>query len=237
MTPALFMIQNQYQQAMGLAQQAAMAEMMGNPAAALQGFDQAIGLAGNAIGMAPQYGLAASDQEYFGFAWCSFQGARLKAAFGMMQVAMQYLAQAEQALRQAIGINPGFFGYYSGLGTVVLAQGNAAMAIQCFYSAVQRNPMDTFSQWMLSALYSSQGNTASAQHYYNVASEQMPSLPAPQSVSHGTTVKSGHASQKDWFELINNGMKLASGILGALSDKGQEGAQPSWNSGQFGFPQ
>jgi hypothetical protein len=42
-------------------------------------------------------------------------------------------------MAQAIAVNPGFFGYRSGMGTVLLVEGNAAMAAQSFLRAVQLN--------------------------------------------------------------------------------------------------
>jgi tetratricopeptide (TPR) repeat protein len=233
MTPAAIMIESQFQQGMAMAQQAATIEMMGNPMGAAQSFDQAIGLVGNAVNAAAQLGLPMTDQTFFALGWCSFHGARLKAAFGQTQVAAQYLAQAHRALAQAIAFNPGYFGYHSAMGTVLLAEENANMAAQSFLRAVQLNPMDSFSQWMLSSLHSAQGDAAGANYYYNTASGQQPSLP-PQRAPKGSA--SGKASQKEWFELINNGMKLASGVLDAFSPKGDDNqSQPMWDQNQIGY--
>ena len=233
MTPAALMIDSQFQQGMAMAQQAAMIETMGNPMGAAQTFDQAIGLVAGAINAAAQMGLPMTDQTFFGLGWCSFQGARLKAAFGQTQVAAQYIAQAHQAIAQAIAVNPGFFGYHSAMGTVLLVEGNAAMAAQSFLRAVQLNPMDAFSQWMLSSLHSAQGDAAGASYYYNAAVGQQPSLPPPQAPKRSA---SGKASQKDWFEVINNVAKLASGALDAFSSKDSDNqGQPMWDQNQFGY--
>jgi tetratricopeptide (TPR) repeat protein len=233
MTPAALMIDSQFQQGMAMAQQAAMIETRGNPMGAAQSFDQAIGLVGNAVNAASQLGLPMTDQTFFGLGWCCFHGARLKAAFGQTQVAAKYLAQAHQALAQAIAFNPGYFGYHSAMGTVLLAEENATMAAQSFLRAVQLNPMDAFSQWMLSSLHSAQGDAAGANYYYNAAVGQQPSLPPPQAPKRSP---SGKASQKEWFELMNNGMKLLSGALDAFSSKdGDNQSQPMWDQNQFGY--
>jgi hypothetical protein len=47
-----------------------------------------------------------------------------------------------------------------GHGTVLPAEENATMAAHSFLRAVQLNPMDAFSQSMLSSLHSAQGDAA-----------------------------------------------------------------------------
>jgi hypothetical protein len=67
------------------------------------------------------------------------------------------------------------------MGTVLLAEENATMAAHSFLRAVQLNPMDAFSQWMLSSLHSAQGDAASANYYYGAAVGQQPGLPSSNS--------------------------------------------------------
>lgn len=132
MMPNQFTLNQQFEQGVYLAQQAMMAEQMGNLPAAATCFDQAIALIGNTIAMATQSGIPVLDNVYFCYAFCSFNAARVKAALGMPQAAPLHLGQAFQAMEQALAMNPGFFAYHSAFAVVLLAQGNVPAAVQEF---------------------------------------------------------------------------------------------------------
>jgi tetratricopeptide (TPR) repeat protein len=232
----------QFQQGCYIAQQAMMAEQMGNLPAAAQYYDQAIGVIGNVMTMAGQYGMPILDNVFFSFAYCHFNAARVKATIGWAQFAPMHLAQAHQALNQAIAINPNFFQYHSAAGMVLLAEGNVAVAAQAFQRAIQLNPSDAWSQWMLASLYSLQGNHMASQQYYASASQMQPNLPPPQqfvqqhqasSGDGGGGHESGKATQKDWIGLINNALKFGNTVAGLFEQNhgGQSEAPspPNWN--------
>ena len=230
-----FALNQHFQQGVYCAQQAMMAEQMGNLPAAIPCYDQAIALIGNAIAIATQSGIPVLDNVYFSYAFCSFNAARVKAALGMPQASPVHLGQAFQAMQQALAMNPSFFAYHSAFAVVLLAQGNVAGAIQEFQRAVQLNPTDGFSQWMLSLLYTSMGNTAVAIQYYAAAQQAQPNLPPPQQYLHPAVAAAGGGSSQskhDWFELIGNGLKLANSIVGAFqssSGGGGSSQTPDWS--------
>src|ERR1035437_4143719 len=116
MPDALGALNQQFQQGCYVAQQAAMAEQMGNVFAACQLYDQAIGLIANTIGMATQYGIPVTDNVFFSVAYYHFNAARLKAAAGWPQAVPAHLNFALQAVSQAIAINPNVYLYHSGAG-------------------------------------------------------------------------------------------------------------------------
>jgi tetratricopeptide (TPR) repeat protein len=240
-------LNQQFQQGCYFAQQAMMAEQMGNLAGAAQGFDQAIAIIGNSMGMAGQYGVQVTDSVLFSYAICHFNAARVKTMAGWSQFAPMHLSQAHQALSQAIAINPGFFQYHSAAGVLLLAEGNVAGAMQSFQRAVQLNPMDSWSQWMLASLYQVQGNAMASNQYYAAASRIQPGLPPPQQFvqQHQSgppalpgSGGSGKASQHDWVEMATTALKFGNSFLGMLQGSGGGGQdqQPNWNQGwnQFG---
>src|SRR5262249_47338468 len=100
-----------FQQGCYFAQQAMMAEQMGNFAGAGQGYDQAIQSIGNSMVMANQYGMPVPDNVFFSFAYCHFNAARVKSMAGWAQFAPMHLAQAHEALNRAIAMNPNFGQY------------------------------------------------------------------------------------------------------------------------------
>lgn len=233
MTPnLLFALNQQYQQGCYIAQQAVMAEQMGNGVNASQFYDQAIGVIANTVGTANQYGVPITDNVFFGLAFCHFNAARLKAAMGWPQAVPQHLNIALQAINQALAMNPNFFAYHSAAGLILLAMSNVPAAVQEFQRAVQLNPADAWSQWMLSSLYTSQGNTMAANQHYAAAASAQPSLPQPQQfvpLYQGAPSHSGGQQQggkHDWFGLIDNALKLGNSLMGMMQQGGQ--SQQGW---------
>ena len=230
-------LNQQFQQGCYFAQQAMMAEQMGNLPGAAQCYDQAIAMIGNSMGMAGQSGVPILDNVFFSYAFCHFNAARVKSTAGWPQFAPVHLSQAHQALSQAIALNPGFFQYHSAAGVLLLAEGNVAGAVQSFQRAVQLNPMDSWSQWMLASLYSVQGNAMASNQSYAAAAQIQPNLPSPQQfvqqhqgpppLSGGGS--SGKASQHDWIEMINNALKLGNSLAGFFQQGGgSQDQQAGW---------
>jgi tetratricopeptide (TPR) repeat protein len=240
-----FALNQQFQQGCYFAQQAMLAEQMGNLAGAVQCYDQAIATIANSMGMAGQYGVPVTDSVFFTFGVCHFNAARVKSMAGWSQMAPMHLAQAHEALRRAIDLNPNFFQYYSAAGVLLLAEGNVGGAMQSFQRAVQLNPMDSWSQWMLSSLYQVQGNAAAANQYYAAASQIQPGLPPPQQFvqqhqsgpppmpGSGGSGNSGRATQHDWVEMANNALKVTNSVIGLFqqtsSGGGGQDQQMNWN--------
>jgi tetratricopeptide (TPR) repeat protein len=229
-----FVLNQQFQQGCFLAQQAVMAEQMSNVPGAIQCYDQAIGLIANTIGMASQSGIPVLDNVFFVYGYCHFNSGRLKAALGWGQYTPMHLMQALQALNQAITINPNFFQYHSAAGVVLVAQGAIPAAVQAFERAVQLNPADAWSQWMISSLYSAQGNVVQANRYYAAAAQVQSNLPPPQVYAFSAPAAASqdsrvHESKHDWFDLINNALKLGNSIAGVF-EQASGGMQSSgWN--------
>jgi len=231
MPDLLLALNQQFQQGCYIAQQAKMAEQMGNGVGASQLYDQASGVIANAVGMANQHGVPIFDNVFFSLACCHFNAARLKAAMGLPQAAPQHLNTALQAINQALAINPNFFAYHSAAGLILLAMSNVPAAVRAFQRAVQLNPADAWSQWMLSSLFTVQGNTVAANQYYAAAASIQPGLPQPQQ---GASFQSGGQQQggkRDWFELIVNALKLTNSVMGTMQQCGQS----QQGSGQTDF--
>jgi tetratricopeptide (TPR) repeat protein len=237
-----FALNQQFQQGSYFVQQAMMAEQMGNLPGAAQCYDQAIAMVGNSMTLAAQYGVPIPDNIFFSFSYCHFNAARVKSMAGWPQFAPMHLNQAHQALNNAIAINPGFFQYHSAAGVLLLAEGNVGGAIQSFQHAIQLNPMDSWSQWMLASLYSMQGNAMASNQVYRTAVQIQPDLPSPQQfvqqfqtpAARPGSDGSGKAGKHDWFEMINNALKLGNSIAG-LFQQGGSSDQPDWNSSGWGF--
>jgi tetratricopeptide (TPR) repeat protein len=243
-------LNQQFQQGCYFAQQAMAAEQMGNILGAAQCFDQAIATIANSMAMAGQHGIPVTDSVLFSYAICHFNAARVKSMTGFAQFAPMHLAQAHEALRRAIDLNPGCFQYYSAAGVLLLAEGNVAGAMQSLQRAVQLNPMDSWSQWMLASLYQVQGNAMASNQYYAAAAQIQPNLPPPQQFvqqhqgppgmqGSGRSDNSGKASQHDWVEMANNAFKLGNSFVGLFQGGGEGGGQDqqmNWNQGwnQFG---
>ncbi len=239
MPDLLLALNQQFQQGCYIAQQAIMAEQMGNGVGASQFYDQASGVIGNTVGMANQYGLPISDNVFFSLAFCNFNAARLKAAMGWPQAVPQHLNTALQAINQAQARNPNFFAYHSAAGLILLAMSNVPAAVQEFQRAVQLNPADAWSQWMLSSLYAAQGKTMAANQYYAAAASAQPGLPQPQQFvppyQQGAQSYPGGQQQggkHDWFGLIDNALKLGNSLMGMM----QQGGQSQQGFGQMDWP-
>ena len=137
MPDLLLALNQQFQQGCYIAQQAIMAEQMGNGVGASQLYDQASGVIANVVGTANQYGVPIFDNVFFSLAFCHFNAARLKAAMGWPQAIPQHLNTALQAINQALAINPNFFTYHSAAGLILLAMSNVSAAVLAFQRAVQ----------------------------------------------------------------------------------------------------
>ncbi len=196
-----------------------MAEMSGNIPVASQWYDQAIGLIGNSIGMARQSGIPVTEQVFFAFAQCSFNAARIKTMMGWVPAAANHLAQALEALNQAIAINPGLFQLHSAAGTVMMAQWNLPWAGKAFQRALQLNPQDPWSQYMLNVLHSMRGQAAQS-------FPAVPQVPAPSS---GWAAAAPAPAKHDWVEIFNNGLKALNNvcdIFGKIQSAGDQGPSP-----------
>ena len=244
MMPNAFVALNQqFQQGCFVAQQAAMAEQMGNGFAACQFYDQAIGLIANTVGMAQQSGIPVADNVFFSLAFCHFNAARLKAAAGWPQAVPTHLNIALQAINQAMGINPNVFYYHSAAGLILLAMSNVPGAVQAFQRAVQLNPADSWSQWMLSSLYTTQGNTMVANQYYSAAASAQPNLPPPQQFIQQNQVASSpgqggqsQGAKHDWFGLINNALQFGNSLMGMMNKAGEGQSQQGWGQPNMNWP-
>jgi tetratricopeptide (TPR) repeat protein len=233
-----FSLNQQFQQGCNLAQQGVLAEQAGNPMFAAQSYDQAIGMIGNAVGAALQYGIPVLHNVYFALAFCHFNSARIKAATGWVQYVPAHLNFALQAINQAINMNPGFAMYHSAAGLILLGQSNLPEAARAFQRAVQLNPADSWSQWMLSSLYTAQGNLPMANQFYTAAASAQPNLPPPQTFvppqfqtagASAGPAPSGAEKKRDWFELINNALTFGNGLMKAFdSGSSSAGQAPAW---------
>jgi Tfp pilus assembly protein PilF len=227
MTPYNQMAEAQFQQGLSIAQQALMAEQsMGNLPAAAQGYDQAIGLMFNALNSVVQ----PSDGALFNYAVCQFNAARVKVALGLGQFAPMHLGQAHEALAQAIGQNPGYFIYHSAMGMVLVGEGNASLAEQAFKRALQLNPSDSWSQWMLASLCATRGNGKSARTYYAAALQAQPDLPEPSGMSGGRRDKAEHAN---WMDVFVEGAKLLNNAYDAFSADQTQGQSEGGNGSNW----
>ncbi|HUY14438.1 MAG TPA: tetratricopeptide repeat protein [Terriglobia bacterium] len=226
-------LQQQYQQACALAQQAMMMEAAANPAAAAQLYDQAIWLISSCIMQAQQSGIPTPDPVFFSLCFCNFNAARMKWALGAAQFVPAHLAQALGAINQAITLNPGFSSYHTAAGMVLMAQGSLAWAEQAFQRALQLNPMDVQAQWLLGSLYNMQGNAATAQQYYAAVQRQAPNVQVPQfgppQVAPGA-VPSGTAGSGHTLDTVEKVLNIAKTGLDVLG-----GFQKLFGSGTGGF--
>ncbi len=217
-------LNQQYMQGCSMGQQAGMLEMSGNPPAAAQLYEQAAGLIGNSVVQSRQWNIPVSPDVLFVLATCHFQAARMQAVQGWTQPAAMHLAQALDALNQAIMLSPNVFQLHSAAGTVLAAQGNPAEAARAFERALQLNPADVYSQYMLGALNLSQGNAAAGNDYYQAARQAAPNLPPPQQVVPppppdpvpGTQAGPPPGAKTDWLKVMDS----VSGLLNAVSGTG-----------------
>ena len=241
MTPNLyFNLNQQYMQGCSLGQQGMMMEMSGNIPLAGQLYDQALGFIGGSMVYARQSGIFVTDQILFTFGYFQFAAARAKAMMGFAPLAATHLAQSLDALNQAIAVNPNFFQYHAAAGTVLMAQGNVSWAIQAFQRALQLNPLDAWSQWMLASVHTYLGNPALANQYYAGACQAAPSLPAMQQIMPQAPPPGGQASPKqhDWFEIINNALKFGNNLFQSFGNLQSQfptgGGGSDWGGGWGG---
>jgi tetratricopeptide (TPR) repeat protein len=151
-TQLFFALSQQYMQACNLGRQAAFLEVQGNLPGATQLLANASAQLDNIITTAQQYRMPVLEGVFFTAAYLHYNAARLALMTGWLQNAPMHLYYAECALNQAIQINPNFAPYHASAGMVEIARQNVPEAIRAFTRAVQLNPMDAFSQYMLSAL-------------------------------------------------------------------------------------
>jgi tetratricopeptide (TPR) repeat protein len=236
------MLNQQYLQACGLAQQAMVFESGGNLPLAFQSYKQAGGLIGVAIQSAQQWGIPIADPVFFNYAYTHFNAARIAAMLNQPQMVPGHLAQAMAALNQAINQNPSFFQYHSAAGMVLLAQGNFPEADRAFNMALRFNPNDAWSQYMLAMLHTAQGNTAAGNQYYTAARATAPSLPPLPQMRPSSPGMPGASAQTrskamDFLATLGTIADTVSKVAGAINSVGglmgqfQHNAPTGWNPG------
>ncbi|MEM8719779.1 MAG: hypothetical protein AAGE84_10780 [Cyanobacteria bacterium P01_G01_bin.39] len=180
-------INHYYQQGCILGQQAIQAEAWQNFPAAADLYDQAITQINYSINLAIQSGQFVPDYPYYASSFSYFRAALVKAALNFREVAQSYLTYALNLINQAIARNPNFFQYHSLAGEILLTQGNTIEAERAFLFAIQLNPMDARSNWMLGFLYSTRQQTAAANQYYQQAHRVEPNTPPIPSTINNTS--------------------------------------------------
>jgi tetratricopeptide (TPR) repeat protein len=206
-------LQQQFMQGCSVGQQGYMWEMQGNLQGACQCYDQAAAILTNCVATAQQYMVPIDAQGWFSLAWCHFNAARTKTMLGWGMAAPAHLGQAQMALNNAISMNPMFGPYHSAMGVLLAATGQAAPAMYSFMRAVQLNPADAFSQYMLAVLNQAQGNVAAGNQFYAAAQQYAaPGLPAPaQTIQAQGGGKSGGLDWNGLIGTIGEVMKFVNG--------------------------
>lgn len=237
----------QFIQGCSIGQQALVLEMSGNVQSACQFYDQAAAMLTNCVSAAQQYMVPVSDQGWFSVAWCHFNAARTKTMLGWGMAAPAHLSQAQVALNNAITINPYCGPYYSALGILLAASGQAGPAIQAFAQAVNLNPADAFSQYMLALLNQAQGNYAAGSQHFGVAQQYVPNLPPPtqalqhqggSSASKGLDINGLIGTVGEVAKLFNTASSLFSNLGGSEGSGGNQawdGGQNWGNGGNYGW--
>jgi len=189
-----------------LGQQGMFAETQGNYPGAAQWYDQSIGWIHQSMITAQQSGISIPDNIYFIFASAHFNAARVKNRLGWAPVARNHLNQSLAALNQAIVINPRIVQYHVGAGTVLMAMENLPEAERAFNTALQINPSEACSQYMLAILHSSRGNMAAANSYYASVQQVAPKMPAMSSL-----VTPGQGT--NWLNTVNDACTLLNTVF------------------------
>ncbi|MEL6930942.1 MAG: hypothetical protein AAFO95_20300, partial [Cyanobacteria bacterium J06600_6] len=121
-----------------------------------------------------------------------FHGATVHTVLGLNSVTYNYLSYSLTCLNEAIRLNPNMFHYYSLAGEVLLAQGDLLEAEAAFTLALQKNPVDARSNWMLSFIYSTKQQTLQANQYYINANQIYSNVPA-------VPITSSNPSSSNWL--------------------------------------
>jgi hypothetical protein len=139
-------------QAVGLAQQAVMAEQSGWMPAALANWEQACAALSGVVIQSRQAMLPLSDQVHFGLAVAEYHTARLKFVMGRGMESPSHLGIGLQAIQAAIMQNPMCPPYHTFAGGLLLCVGNLPGAAQELMTALSMNPADQAAQTMLAAI-------------------------------------------------------------------------------------
>ncbi|GBF79682.1 tetratricopeptide repeat protein [Aphanothece sacrum] len=195
MNPIYYDYYYYYQQGCNLGQQAIQAEMTQNFPVAANLYAQTIEQIKHSISIARQVGQFVSGYVYYSLGFTYFRAALMQTTLGFQELAPNYLTDSLANVNQAIALNPNFFQYHSLAGEILLAQGNTVEAQKAFSFALQLNPMDAKSSWMLSFLYSARQQTAMANQYYQKAHQIQPDAPPIPS-------NLGKTSGSNWLDII-----------------------------------
>lgn len=133
-------------------QQGMLAESQGNPMAAAQLYEQAIGWIQQSMATAQQWGMFIPDGVHAALANAHACAARAKTTLGQPPAAWPHWNQALFELNQAIRQNPEFAGYHAAAGMVLLSMGNLHDAWRAFATVQQLQPGEPMSQQMLMTL-------------------------------------------------------------------------------------
>jgi hypothetical protein len=148
--------------AVGLAQQAVMAEQSGMLPMALMGWEQVNATLGGVVMQARQSMIPLSDQVHYGLSVAEYHTARLKFMLGRGMESPAHLGIALQAIQAALMQNPGCAPYHAFAGGLLACVGNLPGAAQELSAALQMNPADGAAQAMLSAVTAQMGMMAPA---------------------------------------------------------------------------
>jgi hypothetical protein len=151
------MLNQQCLAAVGLAQQAVMAEQSGMLPMALMGWEQVNATLGGVVMQARQAMLPLSDQVHYGLSVAEYHTARLKFTLGRGMESPAHLGIALQAIQAALMQNPGCAPYHAFAGGLLACVGNLPGAAQELSTAVQMNPADGAAQALLSAVTAQMG--------------------------------------------------------------------------------
>jgi tetratricopeptide (TPR) repeat protein len=169
-------LNQQWLAANNFAQQAMAFEQVGNLLAAASNWEQATTSLNGAMMQANQWMVPIPEMVYFTMGTYHYHAARVKAMMGRADQVGWHLATALECAHRALALNPSWGPYHSFAGTVLLCQGNYGGAIWELQQAVQLNPLDGWSQWMLASVYQAMGNAAMMNQYYSGALQVRPNL-------------------------------------------------------------
>lgn len=211
----LAMLNQKFNNGQVFGQQGTFAEMQGNYFVAAQNYDQSIWWIYQSMAMAQHYGVQIPHHIYYAYAFVHFSAARAKSLLGQAPVAFSHLNNSIAALNQAISINPNIIQYHIAAGTVLMTLGNFPEAERAFNAALQMNPSEPWSQYMLAVLNSMRGNINAANSYFaaiqrNFPGSQIPNIPS-------TTI-TGQGNWLDTFNKIVTLLNNAFNLWGNIQD-------------------
>lgn len=217
MNPAIAMANEQLTRGCTLGQQAMFAESQSNYPVAAQMYDQAIGWIQQSMATAQMSGMFVPDHVCFTSAFAHFSAARAKNVLGWKPMAWSHLNQALALLNQAVAMNPRVVQYHVAAGTVLMSLGNLPEAERAFHTALQMNPTESWSQYMLSLLNSARGNMTAANQYYAAVQQvapHLPPMPTPSLSSPGMQTGGGSGqNSKDWMSTVSNACKMLNNVF------------------------